>query len=145
LLEDAVGHGGRAGIMSSYSLWLIYLAEACLLAHRRSDAIVHGRRALALAREHKERGYEAWALRFLAEVASSADPPDQTEAETRFLEALALAEPLGMLPLVARCELGLARLYERVGNQPSAETHRARGAAICRELEMPLLRDSDPV
>src|SRR5499433_760201 len=143
LLEDAVSRGGRAGIMSSYSLWLIYLAEAYALARRESDSIVHGRRALALAREHKERGYEAWALRFLAEVASRVEPPDRTEAETRYREALALAEHLGMLPLAARCELGLGRLYERVGDHTLAATHRARGAAICGELEMPLLKDPD--
>jgi tetratricopeptide (TPR) repeat protein len=40
---------------------------------------------------------------------------------------------------------GSVGLYERVGDQPLAETHRARGAAICRELEMPLLSSSDPV
>ena len=143
LLEDALSRGGRAGIMSSYSLWLIYLAEAYALARRESDSIVHGRRALALAREHKERGHEAWALRFLAEVASRVEPPDRTEAETRYREALALAEHLGMLPLAARCELGLGRLYERVVDHPLAATHRARGAAICRELDMPLLKDPD--
>jgi DNA-binding NtrC family response regulator/tetratricopeptide (TPR) repeat protein len=138
LLQTAVDVGSRAGIMSSYSLWLTHLGEACLLAHRPQDALVHARRALALASEHKERGYEAWALRLIAEIAASADPPDRDEAETRYGEALALAERLGMRPLVARCHLGLGRLYERVGERTRAETHLARGTGLCRELAMPL-------
>src|SRR5262249_32393310 len=138
LLETAVDVGARAGIMSSYSLWLSHLGEACLLAHRAQDALLHARRALALASEHKERGYEAWALRLIAEIAASADPPDRGEAETKYQEALALAEHLGMRPLVARCHLGLSRLYDRIGERTRAETHLARGAGLCRELAMPL-------
>ncbi len=140
LLETAVDEGARAGIKSSYSLWLTYLGEACLLAHRTSDALAHARRALGLSREHKERGYEAWALRLLAEIAASADPPDRNEAETRYQEALALAESLGMRPLVARCQLGLGHLYERLGDRARAEMHLAQGAGLCRELAMPLTR-----
>jgi len=138
LLETAVDVGTRAGIMSSYSLWLTHLGEACLLAHRTQEALVHARRALALASEHKERGYEAWALRLIAEIAASADPPARAEAETKYQEALALAERLGMRPLEARCHLGLGHLYERVGDRTRAETHLARGAGLCRELAMPL-------
>jgi tetratricopeptide (TPR) repeat protein len=145
LLEKAVDQGARAGIMSSSSLWLIYLGEACLLAHRPSDSLVHARRALALSREHKERGYEAWALRLLAEIASSADPPNRDEAESNYQEALALAEGLGMLPLVARCQLGLGHLYERVGDRVRAATYRARGAELCGDLAMPLTPGRDPV
>jgi transcriptional regulator with AAA-type ATPase domain/tetratricopeptide (TPR) repeat protein/ABC-type lipoprotein export system ATPase subunit len=137
LLETAVEEGARGGITSSYSLWLVYLGEACLLAHRTQDALVHAQRALTLSSEHKELGYEAWALRLFAEIAASADPPDG-EAETKYQNALALAERLGMRPLVARCHLGLGRLYERVGDRARAETHLARGAGLCRELAMPL-------
>ena len=128
----------RAGIMSSYSLWLTHLGEACLLARRVQDAQSHARRALALASEHKERGYEAWALRLIAEIAARADQPDVTEAEMKYQEALALAERLGMRPLAARCHLGLGQLYERLGDHTRAQTHLTRGAGLCRELAMPL-------
>jgi len=138
LLETAVDVGARAGIMSSYSLWLTHLGEACLLAHRVQDAQGHASRALALASEHKERGYEAWALRLIAEIAISADHPDLGQAETKYQEALALAERLGMRPLAARCHLGLGRLYERLGDPTRAQTHLARSAGLCRELAMPL-------
>ena len=94
----------------------------------------------------------AWQL--AEEVAAGAEVPfeliEQGRASAplycyRPLTDRFIAEPLGMLPLVARCELGLGHLYERVGDHPLAETHRARGAAICRELEMPLLNESDSV
>jgi tetratricopeptide (TPR) repeat protein len=143
LLENAVDRGARAGIVSSHSLWLVYLAEACLLAQRASDSLVHGRRALALSREHNERGYEAWALRLLADVASRADPPDLEEAENKYGEAMALAERLEMLPLVARCQLELGDLYERAGDHARAATYHARGRGLCRDLEMPLPQDRD--
>jgi tetratricopeptide (TPR) repeat protein len=141
LLEKAVGLGGQAGIGSSYALWLIYLAEAYLLAHRTPDSLTLAHRALALSREHKEEGYEAWALRLLAEIAATADPPARPEAEARYQEALALGERLRMRPLIARCHLGLGRLFGRVGDQASADTHSARGAELCRQLEMPWLQD----
>jgi transcriptional regulator with AAA-type ATPase domain/tetratricopeptide (TPR) repeat protein len=145
LLENAVDHGARAGIMSSHSLWLIYLAEGCLLAQRASDSLTHGRRALALSREHNEGGYEAWALRLLADVASRANPPDPEEAEKKYGEALALAERLELLPLVARCQLELGDLYERTGDHARAATYHARGRGLCRDLEMRLPHDRDSV
>jgi tetratricopeptide (TPR) repeat protein len=145
LLEKSVDQGGRAGIVSSYGLWLIYLGEAYLLAHRPLDARTLADRALALSRQHKEEGYEAWALRLLAEIAARADPPDRPEAEARYQEALALGERLRMRPLMARCQLGLGRLFGRVGDQSSAETHYARGAELCRRLSMPLLQDPGAV
>jgi tetratricopeptide (TPR) repeat protein len=100
-------------------------------------------RALELCREHKERGYEAWALRLLGDIAAQAAPLEREEAEARYREALELAERLGMRPLAARCYLGLGRLAERVGNRSEAETQLARAAELCRELGMPL--SSDPV
>ena len=145
LLERAVNEGGRAGIMSSYSLWLTYFGEAALLAGRTSDAQAHGRRALALSREHKEQGYEAWALRLLAEIAASGEPPVPSEAESRYKEALSLAERLGMRPLAARCDLGLARLYGQIGERQAAEKCRARAVALCRALDMPLIQDAEAV
>ncbi len=145
LLENAVDHGARAGIRSSHSLWLIYLADACLLAQRVSDSLVHGQRALVLSRENNERGYEAWALRLLADVASRVDPPDLEEAEKKYGEALALAERLEMLPLVARCQLELGELYERTGDHARAATYRALGHGLCRDLDMRLTQDRDGV
>jgi hypothetical protein len=43
-----------------------------------------------------------------------------------------------MRPLVARCQLGLGRLYERVGDRSGAETYLERASSLYRELGMPL-------
>jgi DNA-binding SARP family transcriptional activator len=93
------------------SLLGAWLAEAYLLAGRPADALVLGESAVRLAHEHKERGYEAWALRVLAEIAARAEPADVATAERRYIEARTIAEQLGMRPLAARCVLGLGLLY----------------------------------
>ena len=53
-------------------------------------------RGLRLAREGKERGYEAWALRLLGEIASRRDPPDIEQATAHYRQAIGLAEVRGM-------------------------------------------------
>jgi tetratricopeptide (TPR) repeat protein len=141
LLEEAVNQGEERGIMSSYSLWLVYLGDAYLHAHRISDSLAVAHRALQLCREHKERGYEAWALRLLGDIAAQADSFNRSEAEARYQDALTLAERLGMRPLMARCELSLGRLAERVGDRSATDAYLARAGALCRELDMPLMRD----
>jgi AraC-like DNA-binding protein len=65
----------------------------------------------ARARDRKERGHEAWALRLLGEIHAHRGPPDVEVAEEYYHESLALAEELGMRPLAAHCHFGLAKLY----------------------------------
>jgi tetratricopeptide (TPR) repeat protein len=94
-----------------------------------------GQGALALAREHGERGHEAWALRLLGQIAARRDPP---EAEARYREALALAEELAMRPLEAHCRRGLGRLYHRTGDRAKSEQHLAAAATMYREMDIDL-------
>jgi len=47
-------------------------------------------------------------LRLLGEVTARRDPPEH--ADSHYRDALALAEELGMRPLVAHCHLGLGKL-----------------------------------
>jgi hypothetical protein len=61
-----------------------------------------------------------------------------------YREALALAKALELLPLAARCQLGLGRLYQRAGDSGSAQTHLAGAAALSRDLDMPLPTGADP-
>jgi tetratricopeptide (TPR) repeat protein len=88
----------------------VHRADACLRAGRGDAALALGHEALALARAHGERGHEAWALRLLGDVAANRGPSDVTDAEGCYRAALALATELGMRPLQARCERGLARV-----------------------------------
>jgi hypothetical protein len=86
-----------------------------LLADRQEDALALAQRALTHAREHKERGHEAHALRLLGEIAAQCHPPEVAEADARYRQALALANELGMRPLQAHCHQSLGRLYAAIG------------------------------
>ena len=135
LLEQAVE---RPTTRRFYTLQVSWLGEAYLLARRGEEASQIGSRALSLARHKKERGNEAWALRLLGEIAAHKNPPDIEEAEDHYGQALALAEALGMRPLVAHCHVGLGKLYRRIESRQQAEEHLTTATAIMREMEMGL-------
>jgi tetratricopeptide (TPR) repeat protein len=116
-------------------LWLSFLSDAYLRAGRSSDAAEAARRGLDGARARQERGEEAWNLRALAE-ALCADASDVDGAEGHYREALALAEELGMRPLVARCHAGLANLYRRTGQHQQAREHLTMAMTMYREMDM---------
>ena len=96
----------------------------------------HARQALDLARQRKERGIEAHALHQLGVVYAHADPPDVEQAEAHYQQALALAEALGMRPLVAHCHLGLGKLYRRTGQREQAQEHLTTATTMYREMDM---------
>jgi tetratricopeptide (TPR) repeat protein len=87
--------------------------EAARWCGRPQDAERLGQEGLRFARARKERGDEAWALRLLGDLASDLEPPDLSAAEGHYHDALALADALGMRPLVAHCHRGLGVLYLR--------------------------------
>jgi len=102
---------------ASYPNVLLLLGEVWLLAGRTAEAEDAARRALELFRRQRERGHEASALRLLADIAGQAGVDD---AEASYNAARALARELGMRPLAARCEVGLARLFQRRGQNERA-------------------------
>jgi class 3 adenylate cyclase/tetratricopeptide (TPR) repeat protein len=138
LLEEAVGRPVLAATLEGKSLRTISLSEAYLLAGQEADARTAAQRALGLARQHKERGYEAYTLRLLGEIAAREDLTDLGKAEDHYRQALALAEELGMRPLIAHCHVGLGKLYRRKGNVRQAKEHLTTGVAMMREMEMGL-------
>jgi tetratricopeptide (TPR) repeat protein len=79
------------------------LGEAHLRGGRLEEAYALVERALALTCEHHERGHQAYALRLLGEIAAQREPPERERAEAYYRDALALADELGMRPLVAHC------------------------------------------
>jgi hypothetical protein len=97
---------------------------------------VQGERALERARQRRERGYEAWALRLLGEIAVSRNPPDVHVAETYFRDALARGRALDMRPLVARCHLGLGCLYARLEARKQADMEFQSAADMFGEMKM---------
>ena len=89
-----------------------------------------------LARAHQERGYQAYALRLLGEIASRRDPPEVTSAEAHYQQALVLASELGMRPLQAHCHRGLGILYGRVGQARQACAALSTAIVLYRAMAM---------
>jgi len=109
VLEEAVARADELQIMWWQSRRMTDLGEGYLLAHRVDDALKACEWALELADRHGERGNRAYALRSLARVMLHQDRVDTHRAERYLCEALALADGLGMRPLVALCQLDLER------------------------------------
>ena len=135
-LQRAVTTYELAGVGWRHSISVAQLGEAYLLADRNEGAHACADRAVTLARERGERGYEAWALRLLAEVASRAHRPDVELAEAHYGTAMTLASDLDMRPLLAHCHLGLARLYRRSGRLEQAHEQLTNTTTMYREMNM---------
>jgi class 3 adenylate cyclase/tetratricopeptide (TPR) repeat protein len=118
------------------TLIIAHMGEACLLADRIDEAIAFADRALTFARERGQRGYEAYALRLLGEIAAHQDPPDVESAQDYYRRALALTTELGMRPLLAHCHLGLGTLYRRTGDGAKAREHLTTATTMYREMDM---------
>jgi DNA-binding SARP family transcriptional activator len=114
----------------------LWLGEAHLLAGRLPEADERARQALALAETRRERGHEAHALRLQAEIAARREPADAALAERLYRRAIAVAEELGMPPLVARCRLGLGLLYARAGQRERAEVELAAARHLFSRMAM---------
>jgi tetratricopeptide (TPR) repeat protein len=138
LLEEAVERPAISATQEGQSLRIISLSEAYLLVGRQTDAHAAAQRALGLARQHKERGHEAYTLRLLGEIAAREDPLDIGKAEDHYRQALALADELGMRPLIAHCHVGLGKLYRTSGDLRLAKEHLKNGVEMMREMEMGL-------
>jgi tetratricopeptide (TPR) repeat protein len=118
------------------ALYRLPLGEAHLLAGRPQEAHALAERVLTHACKHQERGHEAYALRLLGEIAAHRNPPEHQQAEARYRQALALAEDLGMRPLVAHCHLGLGKLYAKIGRRAEARTELSAAIELYLAMEM---------
>jgi tetratricopeptide (TPR) repeat protein len=112
------------------------ICEGYLAVGRLEEATRFAGHALDASRRRRERGNEADALRLLGNIAALRDPPDADEAESRYREALRLAEDLQMRPLQAHCHLGLGKLYRRTGRVREARIELSAAVEMLRAMEM---------
>jgi len=136
LLEEAEQKDGAIETTGGHALRLGYLGEAYLLAGHMQKAVQFAGRAVDLSRTNKERGYQAWALRLLGEIAARQDARQIELTANHYQRACTLAEELGMRPLVAHCHAGLGKLYRRTGKRQKAEEHLTIATTMYREMEM---------
>jgi tetratricopeptide (TPR) repeat protein len=134
MLEQAVGRSTYTSGMGI--LWMAYLSEAYLLAERRDEAIQLAERALNLAHQHNELPNQAWVRRLLGAIAGRREPPEAELAENHYRQAMALAEELGMRPLVSHCHLGLGTLYAKIGRPEPARAELSTAIELYRAMDM---------
>jgi tetratricopeptide (TPR) repeat protein len=116
-------------------VWLYSsLGRACLLLGRFEEAQRLGQRAIEFSPHH--RGFAAHALHPLGDVTAHPDRLDAESGEAHYRQALALAEPRGMRPLVAHCHLGLGKLYLRTDKREQAREHLATARAMYHDVGM---------
>jgi tetratricopeptide (TPR) repeat protein len=112
-------HGlGRA------SLRLGLLDEARRLADRTLEASPH------------HPGFAAHALHLHGDIATHPDRFDAQSGEAYYRQALALAEPRGMRPLISHCHLGLGKLYQRTQKPEQVREHLTTAIALYRDMDM---------
>jgi tetratricopeptide (TPR) repeat protein len=136
LLERAVEQATSGRLMYGQSLWVSLLGEGYLLAGRLEDANTRAIQALEFASTHKERGYQASALRLLGEILAHRDPLEVEPAEEYYRQALTLANELEMRPLQAHCHRGLGLLYAKIGRREDAHAELSAAIALYRAMEM---------
>ncbi len=107
------------------------LGRAALLLGRIDEAQSLGERAVRYSPSRP-----AHALHLLGDIATHPDRFDAESGEAHYRQALALAEPRGMRPLVAQCHLGLGKLYRRTGTRQEAQAHLTAAMMMCREMDM---------
>jgi tetratricopeptide (TPR) repeat protein len=126
--HEAQGIKGNRG-------WLDYcLARASLLVGGLDEASTRAEGIVAYSSSH--RGWAAHALHVLGDVAAHPDRFEPMDGEAYYREALALAEPRGMRPLVAHCHFGLGRLYRRTGKLQDSIEHLTAATTMYREMDM---------
>jgi len=133
---DALAVLGQIRGKTPYLDHSLYCGEAYLRIGYVEEADRLTQEVLTDARHRKVRGWEAWALWLLGEIAMRRDPPDVVSAEAHYQQALALAEELGMRPLLAHCYLGLGQLYCQTDQREQARTELSTAIALYQAMNM---------
>ena len=136
LIEHVVEQVDHERIGPALLIALTDLSEAYLLLGRLENASRLAERSLAIFRDQKQRGTQAWALRLSGEIAMRRDPPEVDQAETHYQQALSLADELGMRPLQAHCQRGLGTLYGQTGQAEQARAELSTAIEMYRDMEM---------
>jgi class 3 adenylate cyclase/tetratricopeptide (TPR) repeat protein len=136
LLRAAIEQAAR-GRRTNEAYWMADLCEAQLRGGQVAEARDLAERALDLSRQRNERSTEARILYLVGEIsAQSLGQDERGAAEHHYVTAVALAEELGMRPLVAHCHLGLGKLYRRTGKREQAHEHLTTATTMYREMGM---------
>ena len=130
--EHAVAGHATAGMLRAWDDHM--LGRTYLLLGRLDEARRLGDRAVELL--SSQPGGVAHALHLLGDIAAHSDGLDAGRAEACYRQALALAEPRGMRPLVAHCHLGLGKVCRRTDKLEQGREHLTTATTMYREMGM---------
>jgi class 3 adenylate cyclase/tetratricopeptide (TPR) repeat protein len=136
LLTQAMAQATAMERLDVQNVCRLPLGEAQLLAGHLEEAQTIAEQALMFAREHQERGNQAYALRLLGDIAVRPEPKIVEQGEDYYHQALALAEELGMRPLQAHCHRSLGTLYATIGKQEQARAELSTAIVLYHVMDM---------
>jgi tetratricopeptide (TPR) repeat protein len=110
------------------------LGRAAILLDQPSDARRLADLAVKSSQHHP--GFGAHAQHLLGDIATHLYRGDGEHAEGHYRQALALAEPRCMRPLMAHCHHGLGQLYCRAGRRQKAHEYLCTANSMYREMGM---------
>jgi tetratricopeptide (TPR) repeat protein len=132
--EELLERYAAGGHVSNIAWACFPLGHAYLLLGRLDEAQRLGDRARASSPRHP--GFAAHALHLLGDIATHPDRFDAESGEAQYRQALVLAEPRGMRPLVAHCHRGLGMLYAKSGRWEQARAELSAAIALYRAMDM---------
>jgi tetratricopeptide (TPR) repeat protein len=135
LLEGTLERVLAHGMPNFFGVCRYALAEALVALGRLDEAADRANEALSVVRRQEERGYEAYTLRVLGELARRRGDAESALASIR--ESLALAMALGMAPLQAHCDMDLAAALSALRRPGQAREALSRALERYRALAMP--------
>ena len=119
-----------------YTMMLILLSESYVSLGDLAAAVPLAHAALASAQERQERGFQGYALRLLGTLAAHGMVSDVGVAIRYYQQAVALAQELGMRPLLAHSHCGLGILYSRLGQRAPATAALSTAVELYRAMAM---------
>ena len=137
LLTEALEQAMAMELVVSQAFSRLAPGEALMLQAALEEAHTLAERTLALARQHQERGHQAYALRLLGDIAARREPSEVEQAEAHYRQALALAEELGMRPLRPTATAALA-CYAETGQREPARAELSAAIEMYRSMDMTL-------
>jgi tetratricopeptide (TPR) repeat protein len=139
LMQKADEQSELIGRKAAWALRLTWLGHTRLLAGHSEIAREHGERAVALAINGGERGYQAWALKLLGDVTldQSGDP---LQARSYYDQSMEIASQLSMQPLEAHLHFGAGRLCRHLNQFEQAQQKISLAQTYYQKMDMPLWR-----
>jgi len=132
--EQLLERQAARGITGNLGLAYHSLGRAAMLLGQLDEARRLADRAVESSPHHP--GFAAHAQHLLGDIATHPDRFDAEIGEAHYRQALALAEPRRMLPLVAHCHVGLGKLYRRAGKRRETQEHLTSATTMYREMDM---------